>query len=208
MILRIPGARPKGLPVQHHKQRGFTLIEIMMTVVLLALSAALAIPSYREMVEKRQLTNAAEQLAAFVNSTKTVATRTNQIVTVSFERDGHDDWCIGATMGADACDCGETNAAESDYCEIDSQLFVLNQSVASDSQLMHRISGGSSFSFDPVRGIFTDMDDSLTMEMHTRSRDYKLNLMVNNTGRVVLCSDDSNHAIPGYDVCPAQETDS
>jgi hypothetical protein len=28
--------------------------------------------------------------------------------------------------------------------------------------------------------------------------------MVNNTGRVILCSNSSDHAIPGYQVCPAQ----
>jgi hypothetical protein len=51
-----------------------------------------------------------------------------------------------------------------------------------------------------VRGLSSG---SLTMELHTDSRDFKLNLMVNNTGRVILCSHDAEHAIPGYDVCPS-----
>jgi type IV fimbrial biogenesis protein FimT len=204
----IPGARPKSLSVQQHRQRGFTLIEIMMSVVLVAISVALAIPSYREMVEKRQLTNAAEQLASFVNVAQTISSRTNQIVTVSFNHVDANDWCIGATMGAAACDCDETDASQSTYCEIDSEPFVLNANLAVEGDLMHDIKGDGAYSFDPIRGLFLDTDDSLTMEMQTRSGDYKLNLVVNSTGRVTLCSNDASHAIPGYYVCPSEEESS
>ena len=99
-----------------------------------------------------------------------------------------------------ACDC--TQAAS---CTIDGHEFVLNESLSNSSQLVHSITipGDSiSYSFDPVRGL---ADGSLTMELHTDSRDFKLNLVVNNTGRVVLCSHDAGHAIPGYDVCPLVE---
>lgn len=205
MSIWIPGNRPQGLSLQFRRQRGFTLVEIMMSVVLLAISAALAIPSYREMVEKRQLTSAAEQLAAFVSSTQSISSRTNQVVTVSFSRNDHDDWCIGATLGSDACDCEETVVSESDFCKINSEPFILNQELANDAELVHGLSGSDSFSFDPIRGLFTNMDDSVTMEMHSKSSDYKLNLMVNASGRVTLCSNDSGHAIPGYDICPSVE---
>ena len=42
------------------------------------------------------------------------------------------------------------------------------------------------------------------MELRSPSGDFRLNLMVNSSGRVVLCSDDSSHAVPGYAVCPAE----
>jgi type IV fimbrial biogenesis protein FimT len=188
--------------VKPRRQRGFTLIEVMMSVVLLAIGAALAIPSYRDMVEKRQLTNAAEQLAAFVNSTQTIASRTNEVITVSYRRRGADEWCVGATMGVSACNCEQTDSTATDYCEIESRPFVLNQSISTGAELMQEISAQrSSYSFDPVRGIFTNMDDYVTMKMHSNSRDYKLNLMVNATGRVILCSEDESHSVPGYDVC-------
>jgi len=208
MNLWIPGTRPTGLTLPHSRQRGFTLVEIMMTFVLLAVSAALAIPSYRDMIEKRQLTNAAEQLASFVNVAQTISSRTNQVVTVSFNHDNANDWCIGATMGATACNCEETDASASTYCEIDSQPFVLNAGLANEADLMQDIKGDGAYSFDPIRGFLIDTNDSLTMEMQTKSGDYKLNLVVNSTGRVTLCSGDSSHAIPGYGVCPAEEESS
>jgi type IV fimbrial biogenesis protein FimT len=200
------GDRPRTNPTYSYRHQGFTTIELMMSVILLAVSTALAIPSYRDMVEKRQLTNAAEQLAAFVDASQGVASRSNQVVTVSFEHSGHDDWCIGATLGTGGCDCGETNTEDSDYCSIDSQSWVMTDSFYDGEDLMHQITGNDGdISFDPVRGMFVDTADFLTMEMHSESRDYKLDLMVNASGRVVLCSHDASHAVPGYDVCPSEE---
>lgn len=203
MMTTISGIRPQSISFPYRRHRGFTLVEVMMSMILVAISAALAIPSYQDMVEKRQLTNAAERLATFVNATQSIAIRSNQVVTVSFGRVGHDNWCIGATLGEVACDCKETLPAESDYCEIDSQPYLLTQDMSEGPELMHSINSNGAYSFDPVRGLFTDMDDFLTMEMHTKSRDYKIDLQVTPTGRVLLCSHDSGHEVPGYDVCPA-----
>ena len=185
------------------RHRGFTLVELMMSIVLVAIGTALALPSYREMVEKRQLTNGAEQLASFVNTAQGISSRTNQVVTVSYSRSHHDEWCIGAVIGDTACDCTETDSSANDYCAIDGQEFVLDNTATNDMEFLHSLTGDGAYAFDPIRGLFLDLDDSLTMEMHSDSRDYKLNLIVNNTGRVILCSDDSSHSVPGYDVCPA-----
>jgi Tfp pilus assembly protein FimT len=177
----------------------------MMSLVLVAIGLALALPSYRDMVEKRQVTNGAEQLASFINTAQGVAMKTNQVVTVSYDRSGHDDWCVGATEGAVPCDCtGEDPEAA---CEIATQPFVLNNGHAADRELVHAMgaSNSGSYSFDPVRGFAPDLDGNLTMELHSNSRDFRLNLVVNSTGRVILCSGDSTRSIPGYQACPVAE---
>jgi type IV fimbrial biogenesis protein FimT len=184
--------------------RGFSLIEVMMSLVLLGIGMALALPSYRDMVEKRQVTNGAEQVASFINVAQGVAMKTNQVVTVSYARTDDDDWCIGAVSGETACDCAETEPTELDYCQIASQPFVLNNTHASDRELVHSVTGDGAYAFDPIRGLFVDLDDSLQMELRSPSDQFRLNVMVNNTGRVILCSNSSDHAIPGYQVCPAQ----
>ena len=203
MIRRNLSIRSRGTSHTFRRHCGFTIVELMMSIVLVAIGTALALPSYRDMVEKRQLTNSAEQLASFVNAAQGISSRTNQVVTVSYSRVGHDEWCIGAIIDDTPCDCTETSSSASDYCAIDEQKFVLDNTNTNNMEFLHEITAGDgAYAFDPIRGLFQDLDDSLTMELHSNSRDFKLNLMVNNTGRVILCSDDASHGVPGYDVCP------
>lgn len=201
MIRRNPSAGSRGFFHTIRSHRGFTLVELMMSIVLIGIGTSLALPSYRDMIDKRQLTNNAERLAAFVSSVQTISSRTNQVVTVSYSHTDHENWCIGAVIDDTACDCTETVTTASDFCAIDSQKFVMDDGDTNDQALLHSITGDGAYSFDPIRGLFLDLDDSLTMELHSDNRKFKLNLVVSSTGQVILCSDDSEHAIPGYAVC-------
>jgi type IV fimbrial biogenesis protein FimT len=197
------GARGRGHLSAPLRSRGFSLVELFMSVLLVAIGAAVALPSYRDMVEKRQLTNAAEQVASFVNTTQGVAMKTNRTVTVSYARSGGDDWCVGAIAGETACDCTQTEPDEADYCQIGSQPFTIGAGHTAGLELLHNIDGDGAYAFDPIRGLFRDLDDALTMEMRSESDAFRLNVLVNNTGRVTICSADASHAIPGYGVCGA-----
>ena len=202
MIRRTLSARSRGTTPDCSRHRGFSLVEVLMSLVLIGIGLALALPSYRDMVEKRQVTNGAEQLASFINTTQGVAMKTNQVVTVSYERTEDDIWCVGATEGTDPCDC--TGEDPSAACEIGSQPFILNNGHAADRDLVRAMgaSDSGSYSFDPVRGFAPDLNGNLTMELRSPSDDFRLNLLVNSTGRVILCSDDSAHSVPGYQECP------
>ena len=184
------------------RQSGFTIVEVMLSLVLVAIGASLSLPSYREMVEKRQLTHGAEQIMAFVNSAQMEAMKQNSVVTVSYSRTAGNNWCFGATLGAAACDCTETQSGETDFCAINSTPVVINNANTGNLDLLTSITGDGAYSFDPIRGIFTNLNDVLTVEMSSSSLKYKLSLTVNNTGEAILCSKDSSHKVPGYGVCP------
>ena len=197
-------ARSKGRNLYLSRHRGFSLVEVMMSIVLIAIGTALALPSYRDMVEKRQVTNGAEQLASFINSAQGAAMKTNDEIWVSWNRVGANDWCIGANSDA-FCDCTQDNA-----CLIGGQEFVLDNTHASAQVKMEPIVGGgddSAYAFDPVRGLMRDLNDSLAVEMRSQSGDFRLSMMVNTTGRVILCSPDSGYAVPGYALCPQPAVD-
>ena len=204
-----PAASPRGRFPRVSRCRGFTLVEVLMSVVLMGIGVALAVPSYRDMVEKRQVTNGAEQVASFINSAQGVSMKTNRLVKVSWDHVDDDEWCVGATIVADPaddpCDCtGDDEAAPA--CEINGQAFVLNQSHAGNRDLMVDIGGAGtgSYTFNPVRGFSPDLGNDLTFAMRSPGDDFRINLMVNQVGRVILCSGDSDRAVPGYEPCPTQ----
>jgi type IV fimbrial biogenesis protein FimT len=188
-------------PANNLCNRGFTMIELMVTIALIGTLTALALPSYSDMVQKRKLTSSAQQMAAFINQGHTEAARRNQPVTFSYDRDSHDEWCVGAILGEDDCACTQTQSDQADYCAIDGVKHIMNNETFGNTQLVHIMEGNGSFSFDPIRGILLESNDEMFIELHTDSRDYKINLEVNASGNVRLCAKDDSHDLPGYEVC-------
>ena len=197
MISRKPGVRP----INFSSIRGFTLVELMVAITLIGIVVSLALPSYSVMIEKRKLTSSAQQLSAFINQGHTEAARRNQAVSISYWRGDHDTWCVGAALGEVGCVCTQTNSEESDYCAIEGVKHVLGNADFGDRELVHNMDGDGTFSFDPFRGSLLEDDDDMFIELHTDSRDYKINLEVNESGNVRLCSKDELHDLPGYEVC-------
>lgn len=63
-------------------QRGFTLVELAVTVAVLAIIAAIAIPNFRSLINSNRLTSAANEASALVQSARIEALRRNTIVLV------------------------------------------------------------------------------------------------------------------------------
>lgn len=183
------------------RQRGFTLVEVMLTTVLIAIVTALALPSYSSMVEKRLLLKNVEQIAAFLNSVQSVSMLTNQVITVSYSRSNHRNWCFGAVIDTTACNCNQTSPSAGDFCAIEGQRFVLDNTDTNNMRLMHRMTGDGAYSFDPTRGLLLNLNDSLRLHMHADSSDFDLILNVSNAGQLSLCSKSQSEAVPGYKVC-------
>jgi len=192
-------------PVSTSRIAGFTIIELMISLMLLAVAAALSLPSYRDMIEKRQLTHGAEQIMAFVNSAQLEATRQNDFVTISWSHIDDNDWCFGTTLGEDACDCTQTVPTESDYCAINAVPSVISNINVGSRDLLKSISGDDEYTYDPVRGIFDDFGADLNVEMSSDSESYALTLVMNQAGNAFICSTDEDQKVPGYGICAAPE---
>ncbi len=201
-------AKRQAQPVFGSRIAGFTIIELMISLLLLAIAAALSLPSYRDMIEKRQLTHGAEQIMAFVNSAQLEATRQNDFVTISWSRTADNDWCFGTTLGEVACDCTETVAAETDYCAINAVPSVISNLNVGSRDLLKSLSGDDDYTFDPVRGVFDDFVDDLTVVMSSDSESYALTLVMNQAGNAFICSSNEDHKVPGYGICAAPQDES
>jgi type IV fimbrial biogenesis protein FimT len=189
---------------------GFTVIEMMLAVGLLAIIAALALPSYRAIIEKRKVTSAAQQAMAFLSSAQLEAVKRNRNIAVKFDTYGDGEWCLGMTDQA-SCDC----RPDSSDCTIDSavrsfQSDALNYRVGASSidTAATQFGGeGGILQFDPVRGLTRNSE---TVDLALISPDqatYALNVELAPTGRSKICTSvlRGSKAVPGFDPCPAVE---
>lgn len=183
--------------------RGVSLIEVAVTLSVLAMVVSLALPSYEKLRQKRDITSAGEELAAFLQSTRGVSVLTNQPLTVSLVQSGRTAWCVGARLGATACDCSISDIANADYCQIDGAPQIVAHDPSSLSQLVGH-SVDTQFTFEPVRGLMinADLGNAHFFLLDSENEDYGLRIEMLPTGRVRVCSYDSDKTVPGYDPCP------
>lgn len=86
-------------------QKGFTLIELMMSVALLAILVTVAVPAFQGLVESRRITTKTNLLLSSVNTTRSEAIKRGEVVTLkAVDGDFAKGWCVYA--GESGGDCG------------------------------------------------------------------------------------------------------
>ncbi len=186
------------------KNEGFTLIELMVVIAVVAIITSFALPSYRMLIEKRQVTSGAEQLAAFISSAQIEAVKRSNNVSVSYTTSDSDTWCVGMVVGLTACDCQETDPTSTSplACAIDTQLRVYTDAMVTYSDILQSMTGDGSFVYDPARGMMVTVPDPVELKLQSEEGTYALNVQVNVTGRVKICNDVSaNTQVPGFKQC-------
>lgn len=181
---------------------GFGTAELLTTIGLTAVLLGLAIPSYRDAVERRQVSQAAEMVAAFINTAQSESIKRNRPVAVSWALDDDGTWCVGATVGQAACDCTATDPSAPEFCALDDVHWILRDSDVSAQDLVGAVTGDGAYVFDPVRGRFADSADSMTLDLGAANGTYQLRLHVVSTGKMSLCLPEPSGNIHGYQSCP------
>jgi len=186
--------------------KGFTLLELLIVVSLIGISVALAVPSWENVTQKRRITNATEQVAAFLAVAQSDAQKRNLPVSLSFDRTGDQSWCAGTSLGTNACDCTETDVTSAQYCAIEGNP---NRVQSNDFQFINLVeaidtqpAGGSShITFDPIRGILQPAGDSLRLTFESRHGVFRLRLSIGPTGLLMICSPEADKQVAGYAPC-------
>ena len=186
------------------KYKGFTVIELLIVVAVIAIITSLALPSYRAIIEKRRLTSGAEQLAAFLSSVQLEAVKRSENITVSYQWTSENNWCVGFAAGTDPCDC-TVIAKDSADCKVGDAVRVFNQDSLLHPEVVQPMAGDGSFVFDPARGIvYNNSDfsayDSADFDLLSENGAYALSVGINQVGRVKSCSG-VDKEVPGYAPC-------
>jgi type IV fimbrial biogenesis protein FimT len=77
----------------HHRNRGFTLIELMITIAIAAILLMIAVPSFRDYQANQQVRSTAQNLAVALNMARSEAIKRSAGVTVEPVTAG--DWASG-----------------------------------------------------------------------------------------------------------------
>ncbi len=203
-----------------NRQKGFTLIELMFTLLVVAISVSLALPAFQAFREKRNLTAAAEDISSYVRSAQALAIKKGQPVSVSWlGSSSHSaDFCIGlsAPPKEPNCDCRLTDPSSPKFCSIDGIPFQLEKRdfVKLDREFMHFRPAVGHFTFGPVRGIVESwsdaeiVDNDWVMYMHSHegsgsTRLFGLEISIALTGRLDVCQQQNRKTrVGGYPECP------
>jgi len=198
--------------------KGFTIIELLVAIAVLAIIMSLALPSYRSIIEKRQVTSAAEQLTAFISSMKGEAVKLNEDLALSYSIDNQ---CLGFQQALSACDCSaDSNSCKVNYdydrdgtadATVDRAIRYSDFSypdvvtgIAFTNERGADAGGGDLMVYDSVRGMLdSGYTEKLSISLVSASGLYALNVEVDQLGRISICNPavGGEYKVPGFGVC-------
>ena len=158
------------------RQRGLTLVELMIVIVVIAILLAIAMPSFRDTIDKRRLVGAADNLLADLRYAQSESIKRNAQVVVAFTEGANWSYVINTTPAK------TTNG--SDYKG--SSITVATT--------------GDTITFDPRRGTILQAPGSeATLVTITSALGASVGLAVDPLSRMRLCS---SSGVGGYPACP------
>jgi prepilin-type N-terminal cleavage/methylation domain-containing protein len=185
---------------QTRLSRGVTLIELVVTIAVLAILAAIAVPTFADFRERSIVRGAADQVVSQVANYRFESVKRNRRVTVGFVGTGTA-WCVGASEGDVACDC----SAPANTCDVGA-FPGAGQDERRGTRATSRTGFGATgrITFDPATGTLTTLTQAgtLTLASPSTNLDYRLQVQVNAMGRATVCVPaDSARPVPGYPNC-------
>ena len=185
------------------KAGGFTLIELVVTMVVLVILAMAAQPSLRDFFDRYRLRGAGEAVVSLISNARAEAVKTDLDVNINFTGTGGT-WCAGANAanppsgGQPAGNAGECDCTNTAQCMVSGQRAVVD---SSDFNGVTLTTSTSSFAFDSKLGTVVPLDDDYGVTLTSPSGRYDVDVAVNALGQARLCTPSGEPTMAGIPVC-------
>jgi type IV fimbrial biogenesis protein FimT len=128
--------------------KGFTLVELMITLVILGIVTTIAVPSYRDFTLNQRVKTATQDLYMTLMLARSEAIKRNGSVIIVKNTNWEDGWAITTDSSKSYSDCVSDSTdclkIEGDHASID----IANGPTSITYKGTGRLSGGSNVSFD------------------------------------------------------------
>lgn len=173
------------------KAYGFTLVELLFTVVILAIIVSIAIPSYRAFVNQKRLKVATEDLYNFIKASQSRGLNLPSAYYLSMKTGSN--WCYGLS-DTSICDC-----TIADNCTISGIATAASSTNYAGESLSLSTTGFNGTASDPYilfegkRGTIA-ATGTITL---TSVSGFSTVISANQQGLVSICS----NTVKGYPLC-------
>jgi len=169
---------------------GFTLIELMVSLLVLVILAAVATPSFADLFDRKRVLGAADAVVGLIGNARVEAVKNDLDVNVAMTGAGTA-WCVGGNAAtapsggqpagaAVACDCTDTAA-----CLVSGQRLVVASGDYQDVSVGTAL--GAAMVFDSTLGALTPLG-TRSLVLTSPSGRYDVAVLVSAQGLARLCT--------------------
>lgn len=184
-----------------YSSKGVTLIELMVTIAVLAVLLTLAAPSFGDFFQRYRLRGAADDVVSLIAISRAEAITRNRDVAIRFAGSGAA-WCVGGVATAEPSTPGTAvDTTPGCTCNSDCKIGDKVMEVAgSDHQGVTLAALPTGFVFDRLNGTVSPLS-AATATFNSPNGKYALSVDVSPLGRGRLCVPAGKPAMTGFETC-------